>query len=119
LHTRGGVSITDGKCPQRGVERTLKEQTYQGLIFHDLRRTAIRNMVRAGIPEKVAITISGHETRSVFDRYDIVRASDLQIASERMNAHGNSVMHSLMHSATSGAPETVQQPIALQPALPN
>jgi integrase len=55
-----------------------------GLLIHDLRRTACRNMIRAGVSEKRAMEISGHKTNNIFKRYDITDERDIQADGERL-----------------------------------
>ena len=72
FYTRWDHACTAAGCP--------------GRIPHDMRCTAVRNLNRAGVPETVTMTIAGHKTRSVFDRYDIASEEDLAEAARKLQA---------------------------------
>jgi len=94
LFQRDGEQIKDFRgawesaCIKAGLYEVARdeegsESKVSTKIFHDFRRTAIRDMVRSGVSERVAMEISGHKTRSVFDRYNIVSDQDLREAARK------------------------------------
>lgn len=73
---RGGVAIPTSTFNTHFAMARKAAGVSTGKLFHDLRRTAARNMVRGGVPQSIAMRVTGHRSRSMFDRYDIASLDD-------------------------------------------
>ena len=72
------------RCALRDAGRKAK---VPHRLLRDCRRTAARILIRAGVPERIAMLLTGHKTRAVFDRYNIVNEQELLTAGERLAAY--------------------------------
>jgi site-specific recombinase XerD len=69
---------------EKGALTVIVRPQLAGRIVHDFRRTAVRNLVRAGVDEQLAMKLTGHKTRAVFDRYRITNEADLRAGVEKL-----------------------------------
>jgi integrase len=86
---QGGVAVFDRdgitvRIWRLAFRRACEQAGVPGRLLHDCRRTAARNLIRAGVPERVAMTLTGHKTRCIFDRYNIVNERELFSAGEQL-----------------------------------
>jgi site-specific recombinase XerD len=114
------------RCSACGKKWRHQQLKYVGLLFHDLRRSGVRNLIRVGVQQKVAMSISGHKTASVFERYNIVDERDIMEAGRKLNQKqkANALLEILvghdsgMISAKTGHSEQSEAAPSLAP-LPN
>lgn len=81
VFSRDGVTV---RAWRRAWPEACRRAGLSHRLLHDCRRTAARNLIRAGVPERVAMLLTGHQTRCIFDRYHIVNEHELLIAGEQL-----------------------------------
>jgi integrase len=81
---RGGRPVVDFR---KAWKRACRAAGVAGQLFHDLRRSGVRNLIRAGVDPSVAMTLSGHKTRAMLDRYNIIDERDLRAAILRTDSY--------------------------------
>jgi len=102
---------------KRAWKTTCKRARLPGRIPHNFRRTAVWNRVRAGIPERVAMTMTGHRTRSVFERNNIVNEGDLAEAARKLDACAGTIASTIGRQMAENGSGTASKELKTKRAL--
>ena len=85
-HLEGALAGQRISDPRKAWESACKAAGLPGLLIHDLRRSAVRNMEQAGVPRSVATKITGHRTEKIYVRYAITSDDDMRAAVSKIEA---------------------------------
>jgi hypothetical protein len=99
-----------GATTQIHPNRLVGQRRYVGALIHDFRRTGVKNLSDSdsGVPEKIAMAISGYKTRSIFDRYNIVSEARLEEAGALVVARHRKLTEEASDSLPASATPTPQ-----------
>jgi integrase len=118
LELASQARIVEDHCVKCGDRMRRHSRKFVGLLVHDLRRTAVRDLIRAGVPQSIAMKITGHRTTAVFDRYDIGNDTDLAIAARQLETYQAAEQAKLAPQPESNCTTTAlgeQQAVAASP----
>jgi len=90
-----------------GVETGPEVWQYKGLLLHDFRRSGVRNLIRSGVPRRIAMKISGHLTESTFERYNIVDSTDLHEAMAKVEKYFDGNLMAVEEDQQQGSQQVV------------
>jgi len=92
---------------QAARRTAYKKAKLSGKVFHDLRRSGVRNLVWSGVLETVTMRISGQKIRSIFQRYNITNEDDLKQAAQRLATHLKEIEDTRQNGTTGTNPGTI------------
>jgi Phage integrase family. len=99
-----GVQVRDF---DKSWAAACKKAECEGCLFHDLRRSAARNLIRSGVAQAVAMCITGHETDAMFRRYNITSEADLRDAMQRVTKYNKAEQQKVVSIAKCASAATV------------
>jgi integrase len=101
---KGPLQGTRIKYFRKAWKTAARKAGIPGMYRHDFRRTAVRNLTRRGVVERVAMKVTGHRTRNVFERYNIVSDGDLRDVARKLAQPTGTVITTVITEGRGGNP---------------